>query len=151
MFRWTARRRTRALLPAAAVLPVLLLCACGGSVAGDVPRDRGGELDLVASFYPLQFATQRVAGDLAAVRSLTRPGLEPHDVELTPRQVGSVADADLVVFLAGFQPAVDDALVTVDSGAGFDVSGPARLVAHPGTPHVEDDASHAGDEHASVH
>jgi zinc transport system substrate-binding protein len=47
-----------------------LLTGCGsdesgGSGGGD------GRLSLVASFYPLQFATQRVAGDRADVTSLT--------------------------------------------------------------------------------
>ena len=37
-------------------------------------------------------------------------GAEPHDLELTPRDVAELADADLVVYLSGFQPAVDDAV-----------------------------------------
>ncbi|MFN2536701.1 MAG: metal ABC transporter substrate-binding protein, partial [Mycobacteriales bacterium] len=35
---------------------------------------------------------------------------EPHDLELTPRQAGLVDQASVVVYLHGFQPAVDDAL-----------------------------------------
>ncbi len=64
----------------------------------------------MTAFYPLQFVAERVAGDHGAVTSLTQPGAEPHDVELTPRQVASVTDADAVVYIKGFQPAVDEAV-----------------------------------------
>jgi len=57
----------------------------------------------------LQFATARITGNLAQVSSLTKPGAEPHDLELSPRDVARIADADLVVYVSGFQPAVDDA------------------------------------------
>jgi hypothetical protein len=43
------------------------------------------------------------------VSSLTPPGAEPHDFELTPTDVAAIADAALVVFFSGFQPAVDEA------------------------------------------
>jgi zinc transport system substrate-binding protein len=82
---------------------------------------------VVASFYPLQFAAQRVAGNLAAVDSLTKPGAEPHDLELTPKDVARVGSADLVVYLGGFQPAVDDAIKTQPPKAGLDVTGTAKL------------------------
>jgi zinc transport system substrate-binding protein len=98
-----------------------LLGGCGGDAADD------GRLTLVASFYPLQFATQRVAGDRADVRSLTPPGAEPHDLELTPRDVAAVSDADLVVYLKGFQPAVDQAVDQEAAEAGVDVAPAARL------------------------
>ena len=137
MFRKHGRRGARWAGFTVAALGAGLLAACGG----DAGADDGG-LRVQTSFYPLRFVTQRIVGDAAVVGSLTKPGVEPHDVELTPRQIGSVADADLVVYLAGFQSAVDDALVAVDSRAGFDVSGPARLTTH--TSGTDDD----GDEHA---
>ena len=65
-------------------------------------------MPVTAAFYPLQFAA--AAGRRRArcgSTSLTRPGVEPHDLELTPRAVGSLARSEAVVYLAGFQPAVD--------------------------------------------
>jgi zinc transport system substrate-binding protein len=67
-------------------------------------------LRIVVAFYPFQFVAERVAGNHAEVTSLTAPGAEPHDLELTPRQVGSIAEADLVVYERTFQPAVDEAV-----------------------------------------
>jgi zinc transport system substrate-binding protein len=89
----------------AAAAVVALLGACGP------PRPAGnGRLRVVASFYPLQFVAERVGGERVAVTNLVKPGAEPHDLELTPWQAVEVADADLVVYLSGFQPAVDDAV-----------------------------------------
>jgi len=67
-------------------------------------------LRIVAAFYPLQFITQRVVGEHATVVNLTQPGAEPHDLELTPRQVASLTTANLVIYEKGFQPDVDEAV-----------------------------------------
>src|SRR4051794_1772390 len=86
-----------------AVLPVVLT-GCGSAAGAD-----DGTLDVMASFYPLQLVAEQVGGDRVSVRSLTPPGAEPHDVELSPAQVSRIDTADLVVSLSGFQAAVDDA------------------------------------------
>jgi zinc transport system substrate-binding protein len=67
-------------------------------------------VDIAASFYPLAFVAERVGGDRVAVTSLTKPGAEPHDLELSPREVAAVADAGVVLYLSKFQPAVDAAV-----------------------------------------
>jgi zinc transport system substrate-binding protein len=89
-----------------AVLAIATLSACGG--ANDTASDRRSVL---ASFYPLEYAAKLLGGDNIEVTNLTPPGAEPHDLELTPRDVARVHDADVVLYLdAGFQPAVDDAV-----------------------------------------
>jgi zinc transport system substrate-binding protein len=81
--------------------------ACGERVNGD----QDGRVSVVASFYPLSFAAERIGGDCVRVINLTPPGVEPHDLELTPDAVGSIETADLVLYLGGgFQPAVEDAV-----------------------------------------
>ena len=47
--------------------------------------------------------------------------MDAHDLELSPRQIASIAEADLVVYLGGFQPAVDDA-VAAHAAAALDVA-----------------------------
>lgn len=85
------------------LLAALLLAGCGGSEAGD---DR----TVVAGFYPLAWAAERVAGDGVRIVNLTPAGVEPHDIELTPRDVEQIDDADVVLYLGrGFQPALEDA------------------------------------------
>lgn len=96
-------------LPVAAALPLaLVLAACG--TAGGGAGDDDGTLQVLASFYPLQYVAEQVGGDLVSVDNLTPPAAEPHDLELAPSQVREVSTADLVVFQSGFQPAVDDAV-----------------------------------------
>ena len=89
-----------------AVLPlVALLAACGGpSNAND------GKTHVVASFYPFAYVAEQVGGSFVDVENLTSPGVEPHDLELKPKQVGAVLDADLVIYETHFQAAVDQAV-----------------------------------------
>ncbi len=105
------------------------IIAAGVGAAGCTsPGDRaGGELRIVAGFYPLQFLAERVGGDRVTVTNLVQPGAEPHDLELSPRQVAEIADADLVVYLAGFQPAVDEA-VEQEAQSAFDVATAVPLI-----------------------
>ncbi len=117
-------RKTRALAGVAAVA-ALTLAGCGGT-AGSA-ESPGGQIGVTAAFYPLQYAVERVGGDHVHVTGLTRPGAEPHELELTPRQVADMTKSTLVVYEKGFQPAVDDAVASVASDAGFDVSAAARL------------------------
>ena len=73
----------------------------------------------------MQFAAEQVGGDpRGSVTSLTAAGAEPHDLELIPQQVAAVSDAQLVVYLKGFQSSVDEAVDqagganALDTGAG---------------------------------
>lgn len=100
--------RRRRWAPVALVLALALstpACATGGK--GE-DGGTGSGVRVVASFYPLAEAARRVGGSRVSVTNLTPPGLEPHDIELTPRQVDELEDADVVLFLGrGFQPAVE--------------------------------------------
>lgn len=100
-------------------------CAPGADPAG--PAGATGDMRVVASFYPLQWTAVQVVGEEADVVSLTKPGAEPHDLELAPRDVATLADADLVVYLKGFQPAVDDAVQQEGGDHAFDVTRAADL------------------------
>jgi zinc transport system substrate-binding protein len=100
----------------AVLIALLALTGCGGSSDGRLPNPV-----VVASFYPLAWASGELT-DLP-VRNLTPPGVEPHDLELSPRDVELVRDANVVVYAGGgFQPAVEDA-VEGRSRPSFDVLG----------------------------
>lgn len=133
----------RRLAPALALLVALSGCAdaAGGSA--------GGKFSVVTAFYPLQFVAERVGGDVAEVSNLTKPGAEPHDVELNAGQVGRIADAGLVVYLSGFQPAVDDAVRQNGGDHTFDAASAVQLLsAESADPHAHGDEAGAGPEHA---
>lgn len=105
------------------VIGVLGLSACGSS--SDATTSSGSTDDTVAvtaAFYPLAYAVERVGGDHVTVTSLAKPGAEPHDVELTPRDIVEVGKSSLTVYEKGFQPAVDDAVKQVDAAKTLDVA-----------------------------
>jgi zinc transport system substrate-binding protein len=97
---------TRIVLILAAAAVVLFFAGCGG----DASSAPDGRAQVVVGFYPLAFAAAEIGGDRVDVTNLTPPGAEPHDVELSVRDVEEVRDADLVLYLGqGFQPALEDA------------------------------------------
>jgi zinc transport system substrate-binding protein len=142
-------------LPALAAAAALgaLLTGCGAAPPADSPSATPGPIRVVASFYPVEFAVQQVGGSHVSVSSLTKPGAEPHDVELTAKDVGRVAGAALVVYAKGFQPAVDTAVDQEGGDHAFDIAPVANLdrlapaEEDAGPPHTDDDAEAAKDPH----
>ncbi len=89
---------------------LILLAVTVSMVPASVARAAAKKQQVVASFYPLAYAAQRVGGDRVQVANLTPAGAEPHDLELTPKQIDELLDADLVLDLGrNFQPAVEKA------------------------------------------
>jgi len=111
---------------ALAAAAAVVLAGCTSSTADSAP-DAGETLDVAAAFYPLQYVAEQVGGDAVSVTSLTKPGAEPHDLELAPQDLGALNDADLTVYLSGFQPALDDAVAEGTEGQVLDVSSSADL------------------------
>jgi zinc transport system substrate-binding protein len=141
-------RRSRLL----ASLGVLLLVssACGSDGAGE---EQDGSVSVVASFYPLAHAAERVGAGGIELTNLTPPGVEPHDLELTPQDLEAVVTADLVIYAGGgFQPAVDEA-VREASGRTLDVMEHLATLPPPeddhGDDHDDDDREDhgAGEDH----
>lgn len=94
------------------MLLVAVAAACGSTEGeGRVGASGAGPLTVAAAFYPVAEAAGVIGGECAQVTDLTPPGVEPHDLELTPDDVATIASADLVLYLgSGFQPAVEDAI-----------------------------------------
>src|SRR5699024_11090809 len=107
-------RSRGARLTLAASAAVLALAACTPSSA------QSDVIGVVASFYPLQFVAEEVGGPEVSVTNLTPAGAEPHDLELTTRNVLTLEAADVVLTLSGFQPALDNALTQIDGPVVLD-------------------------------
>ncbi len=146
----------RRLIPATALagavaLGLVSLSACAGtSDAAD--GGKGGKLDVVTSFYPMQYLAEQVGGGHVAVETLTKPGVEPHDLELKPRQIGALGEADVILYLKGVQPAVDEAIAQAGVENTVDATTLTKLEAHGtevghdhGDEHAEE-GEHAGEE-----
>ncbi|WP_069387844.1 metal ABC transporter substrate-binding protein [Cellulosimicrobium cellulans] len=145
--------RRRALVASALAATALIVAGCSSGDAGETGASGDGRLEVLASFYPLQYVAEHVGGEHVAVSNLTPPAAEPHDLELAPAQVREIGDADLVVYLSGFQTAVDQGIEQREPAHVVDAAGPAGLEEHPdGAGHegetAEEHAAHAGEEHA---
>lgn len=128
------RNRT---LAASAAAVILSGCAAGTDDAGDDSR-----LIVSAAFYPLEYAAQHIAGEAAEVRGVTSPGVEPHDLELSPAAVRELREADILLYLEGFQPAVDDAVASLEDDVT--VINVGELI---DMRELEEHAAEDGDEH----
>ncbi|MEU4130947.1 metal ABC transporter substrate-binding protein [Streptomyces wuyuanensis] len=136
---------------AATALGLVSLSACSGtsSAGGD---KGGGKLDVVASFYPMQYLAEQIGGDHVEVTTLTKPGVEPHDLELKPRQASELRGAGYILYLKGVQPAVDEAIAqsgvehTVDAATLTTMESHGTEVGHD---HGDEGGEHEGGEHGA--
>ena len=145
---------TRLTIPLAAALGAMALTGCGTD-SDEAAAD--GTLQVAAAFYPLEFVASRVGGDRVEVTTLTGPGTEPHDIELTAAQTALVGEADLVLYQDSIQPIVGDAVEQTADGATLEVEEVIDFIPfaeehdHSEDDHSEDDHSdddHSDDEHS---
>jgi zinc transport system substrate-binding protein len=130
--------------PLLAVAVVVTVAGCSG-IGGDE-----SEPQAVAAMYPFAYVAERISGGHVAVDNLTSPGVEPHDLELSPQQVADISEAELLVYQRGFQPAVDDAVDQNEPDTALDVAEilPAQTSGADGEAHGDDeDPDHEGDPH----
>lgn len=121
------------------MVALVVLGACGGD--GKSGDEADGRPRVVAGFYPLFEAAQRVGGEHVAVSNLTPAGGEPHDLELNSRQLDRIEGAAVVLFLGhGFQPGLEKAAARA-KGAKVDLLSDAGslLGAPPGDDQLDVD------------
>ncbi len=137
-------------LAGAVALGLVSLSACAGtSDAAD--GGKGGKLDVVASFYPMQYLAEQIGGGHVSVETLTKPGVEPHDLELKPKQIGSLGEADVILYLKGIQPAVDEAIAQAGVKNTVDAATLTKLEAHGTGAGHDHGHGEEGHEHADEH
>ncbi len=118
----------RFLAAACAATTALALSACSSTAPSSTSGAKDGTLTVMASFYPLQYLAEKIGGEHVTVTSLTPAGAEPHDLELSPKTVDALSSADAVIYLAGFQSAVDEAIEQQAPKTVIDVSPAVQLV-----------------------
>lgn len=142
----------RRLIPATAAagavtLGLVTLSACSTSSAAD-GKSSDGKLKVVASFYPMQYLAEQIGGDHVTVSTLTKPGVEPHDLELKPRQTAELNEAGYILYLKGVQPAVDKAIAQSEAKNKVDAAALTKLEHHGTEGHNSHEGEEAGhDEH----
>ncbi len=135
---------------------ILILTACGGN--GGVNDAEEGKLRVVTSFYPLQYLTEEIGGDLVAVNNLIPTGVEPHDWTPKSRDLTRASSADLFLYNgAGLEGWVDEFLEgldqdssvrTIEASRGIAlISGNPEAHAHEGEDEHGHEEEHADEEH----
>jgi zinc transport system substrate-binding protein len=125
-----------AVLAALVALVVVVLVSSGGdSGSGATTGTAAHPEKVVAAFYPIAFAAQQIGGDRVDVENLTPPGAEPHDLEVTPKDVEDLQSAGLSLLMGkGFQPQLESA--AGDGGNVVRLLDTPGLDLTPGDPHV---------------
>ena len=147
----------RILAAACAAATGLALSACSSTASSGDSSSKDDSLTVMASFYPLKYLAEKVGGEHVSVTSLTPDGAEPHDLELSPKMVDSLSSADAVIYLAGFQSAVDEAIEQQAPKTVIDVSSAAELVEagsdanHPAEEEEATDETQSGEAEAHDH
>ncbi|WP_328560355.1 zinc ABC transporter substrate-binding protein [Streptomyces coelicoflavus] len=138
------RRRISGIAVTAATalgLGTLSACSSDSSAVGNTDK-----FDVVASFYPMEYLAEQIGGDHVNVTTLTEPGQEPHDLELSAKQTAQMGEADAVLYLKSLQPAVDEAIAQSDVKTKIDAATLTKLEDHGNVEH-----DHGGEEHADEH
>jgi zinc transport system substrate-binding protein len=119
----------------ALLITLPILSGCGSTESQPATT---GTAKVIAAFYPLQYAAENIGGSDVTVTNLTQPGVEPHDLELSAAQVAEISQADLVLYVKGFQPAVDEAVAQQAADRSIDVTAGLQLLDGPegADPHV---------------
>jgi len=121
------RRISGIAVTAAAALGLGTLSACSGdtAVAGNTDK-----FDVVSSFYPMAFLAEQIGGEHVNVTSLTGPGQEPHDLEVSTKQRAQLEESDAALYLKGLQPAVDEAVTQSGIETKIDAASLTSLEKH---------------------
>ncbi|NUO43489.1 MAG: zinc ABC transporter substrate-binding protein [Streptomyces sp.] len=135
-------------LAAVTALGLGTLTACSGaSAAGNTDK-----FDVVASFYPMAFLAEQIGGDHVNVSSLTEPGQEPHDLEISAKQTAQLQESDAVLYLKNLQPSVDDAVAQSEVKTKIDAASLTTLEKHGNEVggHAAEHDDHANEELAGL-
>ncbi|MFC3576779.1 metal ABC transporter substrate-binding protein [Streptomyces yaanensis] len=140
----------RRLIPGAALAGITSLtlaatsaCSSAGATAGNTAK-----FDVVASFYPMAFLAEQIGGKYVHVTSLTEPGQEPHDLEISARQTAQLQESDAVLYLKNLQPSVDDAVAQSEIKTKIDAASLTALEEHGNEVggHAAEHDDHEGEE-----
>lgn len=122
-----------------------VLAACGGDGNGD--GGGAGSSTVIAPCYPIAYLAQRIGGDPLEVVNLATPGADAHGLELSVRQVQQLRDAALVVQIAGFQAAMDDAISTHGDQNVLEVAEAMTMLPSDGSHEDHEGEGHEGHDH----
>ncbi len=95
------------------IIMVVLFILTGCSAKRDI--DVEDKPVVYTSFYPLYYLANEIGMDKIDLRIIVPNGVEPHDYELTMKQIENINQSDLFIFVgAGMEEWLDKLLGTID-------------------------------------
>ncbi|MEH7481793.1 metal ABC transporter substrate-binding protein [Neobacillus drentensis] len=84
----------------ALIIFLMVISGCSNTVQtkGEKGSEGTKKLQIVTTFYPMYYFTQKVAGSSANVELLIPNGAEPHDWEPTAKDMAKIQDADMFIY-----------------------------------------------------
>lgn len=117
---------------------------------GETNNDKGQMLSITTSFYPLEFALERIVGKFGTVTNIGA-GRDPHNFKPSTQDMVTMQRSDLVVLQgADFEPWGDDVEARLKADNVPVVIATEDLELHEGGHHHEEEGSH-DNEHANGH
>lgn len=102
-------KRIIAIITAAVVLPIFLLCGCESAQEGHE------KLQVVTTIFPAYDFARQIFGDKADVTLLLKPGMESHSYDPSAQDIVKINDCDLFIYNGGESDAwVENVLKSTD-------------------------------------
>lgn len=139
--------RHKVLATASAITLLFSLSSCAAFSDDSSQVSNDGTYHVATSFYPITWLTEHIGGDYVTVTPLTPPDVEPHDYEFSPKEIAELEKTDLIIYTAGFQPALDNAITEIDSKHVLDLSPAVELVANEDADEHDHEGNHEDSEH----
>ncbi|MDR1640385.1 MAG: metal ABC transporter substrate-binding protein [Clostridiales bacterium] len=91
-------RKIALVLAVLAMLAMLAGCQGKAAGAGEEVQAADKKLSVIASFYAMEDFAKKIGGDLAEVKNIVPPGVEPHDWEPAAKDIAALEEADVFVY-----------------------------------------------------
>lgn len=79
------------------IIILLSIFACGYNDN----KNTFGKLQIYTSIYPIYDFTKKIGGEKITVYNMTKAGAEPHDFEITSKDMANLSKADLFIYNGG--------------------------------------------------
>ena len=79
------------------IIILLSIFACGDNDN----KNTFGKLQIYTSIYPIYDFTKKIGGEKITVYNMTKAGAEPHDFEITSKDMANLSKADLFIYNGG--------------------------------------------------
>ncbi|WP_101846143.1 metal ABC transporter solute-binding protein, Zn/Mn family [Halobacillus sp. Marseille-P3879] len=128
---------------------ILILGACGTQ---DKEEETGSEQDALTintTVYPLQYFTERIAGDAAEVETILPPGSDAHNYEPSTKEMVELAEADAFIYNgAGLETYAEKISNSIESEDVEIVEAASGIDLSPGSHGHSEEEDHEEEEHS---